>query len=532
MIAIVALTGVTALISSHFPLPAWNAFHSPSAIQSTPVISQQIVDAKLGLNNAHPVVHQPLPKKPPSTSASPVVSGGSAVNGCSLSLSITPNSSTIVSGGSITYKLILKNNGQSTCQNTSYSFYYSANEKYISATPKPSASNYYWRIGTLNPGAEYNATLSTQHDGPIEENKIKNEACATADNAYADACVDTIISVGTDNLSTPVAPQQTTQASATTPTLVHTTSSAPIPVTHTCTLVPGKEFGIWVWDSPLQMSATKMDQVILFAQQNCINAMYITIDDYLKIAALPSSANKNAQAQTYFAALNYFITQAHKAGIAVDVEGGASNWANTNNRWKGYALIDFVKQYNQQYPDAKIRALQYDVESYLLPSYENNKSSTLTSFVAFIDSSAAKMQSADAGFSVVIPHFYDSTQKWTPPIFYNGKTAYTFTHLLNVLQQKPDSTIIIMSYRNFFDGSDGVQGLSIPELTESSKQPFSTKVIIAQEVGDVSPSYVTFYGMSKSDYLDAVHTIYSRFEGFSSFKGVSTNYLDPFMQLQ
>ena len=142
------------------------------------------------------------------------------------------------------------------------------------------------------------------------------------------------------------------------------------------------------------------------------------------------------------------------------------------------------------------------------------------------------MQQTDAGFSVVIPHFYDSLQKWTPAVSYQGKTAYTFTQLLRVMEKKKGSTITIMAYRDFFEGTNGTREVSEAEIREASNGGYSTKIIVAQETGNVDPDYVTFYGQPKSDLYGALDGIYSIFGSYVNFGGVAVHYLDTFLSME
>lgn len=448
-------------------------------------------------------------------------------NGCSLEFSITSDRKDILPGGEINYKIAARNVGNEKCSNTTFSLYYSDNEVFVSSDVKPYASNYYWKMGDLAPSGEYLLNLVTRHNANSDNMVVSTEGCLTADNSTGDACSTSTVLVSKDSVgsSTTTIVSKVVDVVKAVPAVVPTIASTPVPSTD-------KEFGVWVWDSPMQMTPEKVANVLSSAKINGMNVVYVTVDDYLKIYSLSDGVDKTKKTQEYFTALNNIIVSAKKMNINIDVEGGWSDWAIPANRWKGYALIGFVDQYNKQYPNEKIHAFQYDVEPYLLPSYEKNKAKTLTDFVEFIDVSTQKMKSVDSNFSVVIPHFYDYTQKWTPLLTYNGTKNYTFTHLLNVLENKPGSTIIIMSYRNFFDGPGGTKELSLPEITESSSGHYSTKIVIAQETGNVSPAYVTFYGYSKSAYLDAVNVIYAFFGGYSNFNGVATHYLDTFEKLK
>ena len=511
IIVIFAVTASALFLLSH-------STHNITAIfgtvTTTHILSQQTIDEKLGMDKINQLTKpETVTKNISIKTATPLAE--KFIIGCYLSFILKPSADTITRGGHILYEIIIKNIGGTICRNTSYSFYYSSYEKYISAIPRPTISNYYWNIGVLAPGAKYHSHIETHSNLSTNETFLQNEACATSDNVITDICVNNTINISDK------------KTILTTPTTLNQINTSVL-----YTPPARKEFGVWIWRSPIQMSTRMAKQLITTAKQNGINAIYITIDDYLKTTTFQNEDKKNGAVTAYFAKLNQFIIEAHAQNITVDVEGGAPDWAEPKNKWKGYALIDFVKHYNARYPDAKIRALQYDVESYLLPEYASNKTSVLTSFVSFINTSVTKMRGVNAGFSVVIPHFYDSAQKWTPPIVYNGKTAYVFTQLLHILGRKKTSTLILMSYRNFFYGNNGVQALSTPELTESSNKSYTTKIVIAQETGNVNPSYVTYFGESKSDYLHVVKLIYSRFKNFPSFQGVATDYLTPFLKLR
>ncbi|MEK7066368.1 MAG: hypothetical protein AAB965_02225, partial [Patescibacteria group bacterium] len=443
-----------------------------------------------------------------------------------LSFSFTPDAKVISVGGVINYKASLKNIGSGVCDSSSFSVYYSDMEKFKSSTVKPSASDYYWTAGNLQVGQEYAVSISTVHNGDTSSDQISNEACATAYNG-TDACVQNLIFVGSGTSSnsslsassSSVASSASASSAGTgksSSSLTYSSSSfskssifSSLPISSISSSVSGgfvppkgKEFGTWIWNSPKEMNDNYVSELLHAVSENGMNSAYVTIDDYLNISILPEGKSKDDAKKSYFESLARLIVLANSLGVAIDVEGGAKDWAIAENRWKGYALIDFVKEYNQKYPNAKVRNFQYDVEPYLLSSYENNKSSALKTYVEFIDASVVRMQSADAGFSIVIPHFYDAGQKWTPFISYNGKTTDTFSHLLDILNRKSGNTILIMAYRNFFEGNNGTRQISEYEVKQASFGNNTTNIIVAQETGNVDPSYVTFYGFSRSEFLD------------------------------
>lgn len=437
-------------------------------------------------------------------------------SGCSLRFSLIPARKAVEPNGMISYTLTLANQGSDTCQNVSLSDYYTDKEHFISSNPSPTASDYYWNIGNLSPGVSKEIDIVTQvlvGDG----DQVESSACVAADNSK-DVCTGNVVFVQRG---------ASLDDSSTGTQLIQKITGAIWGV-----LFGQKEFGIWVWDSPLKMTSAEEGKILQVSKQNGFNVIYVTVDDYISITQIPDAADRANRTITYMQNLANFIQAAHNAGIQVDVVGGDKDWAEPENRWKGYALIDFVKQYNLAHPSETIRALQYDVEPYLLSGYEGNKKKELTNYVEFIDESVTRMQSVPAKFSIVIPHFYDDVQNWTPVVSHNGKNQYTFNHLLEILQRKPGSEVIIMAYRNFFDGNNGAKQVSETEINEATKGKYSTKIIIAQETGDVSPSYVTFYDYPKSALFNSLNQINIYFGRYQNFGGTAVHYFDSFVKLQ
>ncbi len=466
--------------------------------------TQEVIDTKLGISNLHPT-HMPRPTVP--VVATPTTS----IEGCGLLVTAMLTDSADPSH--VQTSISITNRGSESCRNVSISAYYPDGEVFVSASPAPTASNYYWALGDITSGSARTITLITQR----EEQSDPLELCATSDNG-GDVCAMRGHSTG--GVAVPIPNTSQPKPVATLPSVTTPGAVSVAPA--------GRENGIWVWEKVTDMTAVEQAQVLSAISTQKFTSVYVTIDNYLEIAALPAGESREASLKAYAKDLSNFIVLAHGRGIAVDVEGGWKDWAKKESRWKGYALIDFVTYYNTAYPSAKVRALQYDVEPYLLDEYEDNKAEVLTDFVEFIAESTTRMQNNDAALSVVIPHFYDSAQRWTPQVVYNGQSAHTVTHLLTILEKKKGSTIVIMSYRNFFDGSDGVEGISNAELREASTQ-FSTKVVIAQETGNVSPEYVTFFGKSRQDMMS---TIYSQFSSYKNFGGIATHYYDSYFDLR
>ena len=142
------------------------------------------------------------------------------------------------------------------------------------------------------------------------------------------------------------------------------------------------------------------------------------------------------------------------------------------------------------------------------------------------------MKDSDLYFSVVVPDFYDEKDDFTPKFSYNGKKESAFKHLLNILEKKENSSIIIMSYRNFAEGDDGSIEVSNNEMQTAKKGKYDTKIIIAQETGDFPPPYITFHNTSKKYFDNELKKINNTFDDHPSFGGIAVHYVNAFLALR
>ena len=427
------------------------------------------------------------------TTKNVVVKAASIKTGCNLSIS----ENSIENSTRLIYTIKLSNQGNTSCVNSSLSAYYDDSLNFISSLPKTTASNYYWQLGKINPGEvkTINITLEMSDSKTLG---IDTQVCATADDA-TDACTNTIKNVTKSNIAS-------------------TVKKVP-----TLTAVPNTnlEYGSWVWVSPVLMSQDYMRKIVDGASANGINVLYVTIDDYLE-----TDNEKN-----YTDAIERFVRIAKEKNITVDLEAGWRDWAQVNNRQKAFKIVDFVIKYNNTHLD-KIRAIQYDIEPYLLSTYENNKVGSLKDFISLLDETVTRLGNNSLAFSVVIPHFYDNKQAWTPEINYKGKSEHAFDHVLKIMDKRLNSKIIVMAYRNTAEGEDGTINLSNTEIEEASKKDRKTKIIIGQESGDVEPNYVTFFSLPKADYIKQKHIITNNFKEKSGFGGIAIHYIDSLLDLK
>ncbi len=289
------------------------------------------------------------------------------------------------------------------------------------------------------------------------------------------------------------------------------------------------ENGTWLWTPTLQITPEYRDKIIKGAVDNSINTIYVSIDSYLDIFVMPNGKEKDEAKEKFDSILRDFIQVANKNGIKVDAEAGWQNWAEPGNSYKANVVLDYVINFNKRNKE-KFRGFQYDVEVYLLPEYFENREKTLSNFLSLINQTVTILNNTDLQFSVVVPEFYDGTLDETPSFNYRGKKAYPIEHLLSILDRRARSKIIVMSYRNFSQGKDGSIDVSTNEILTANK--YNTKVVLAQETGDVPPPYITFYGKSKNEYEEQVKLLEDEFINEKSYGGLATHYINAFMELK
>jgi hypothetical protein len=292
-----------------------------------------------------------------------------------------------------------------------------------------------------------------------------------------------------------------------------------------------KECGSWVWTPVLRMTPEYMESILAGAQENRIDAIYVSVDSYLDIFVMKDGAEKRELKEKFSKILEDFIIRANQKGIAVDAEAGWQNWAEEGNEYKAFAIVDFVKNFNAARQN-KFRGFQYDVESYLLNSYKKNPAPVLKNFVRLVDLTENFIGTSALRFSVVVPDFYDKKDKTTPRFSYNNKKDFVLGHLFKILDERADSSLIVMSYRNFADGKDGAIEVSENEMRTAKRNARNTKIIIAQETGNVLPPYITFHDTSKKYFSEQIEKINSAFDSRSNFGGIAIHYVNAFLALK
>lgn len=293
-----------------------------------------------------------------------------------------------------------------------------------------------------------------------------------------------------------------------------------------------EERGSWIWTPTLQMTDFYMNTILDEARRNHVNVMYMSIDSYLDIFIMPKGLERERKKAVFIEKVRTFIKLANQKGIEVDAEAGWQNWAEEGHEYKGLAIVNFVKNFNKENPE-KFRGFQYDVEPYLLPEFVEDPEGVLRRFISLIDKTEKFIGNDSLRFSVVVPDFFDEKDKMTPKFSYNSsRKASAFKHLLNILDRREKSSVIVMSYRNFAEGADGSIEVTQNEMSTARKGRHVTRVIVAQETGDVPPPYITFHNTSKNHFEQEISKINNAFSLSPNFGGLAIHYINAYLELK
>ncbi len=304
-----------------------------------------------------------------------------------------------------------------------------------------------------------------------------------------------------------------------------------ISVINKTSVLKDKEYekGTWLWTPIPQLTEKYSDSIISGAVKYGIKNIYLSIDSYLDIYIMPDGDEKIAKRAEFDKKIEYFIKKANDNGITVDAEAGWRNWAEDGNTYKALATLNYALKFNKEHT-VKFRGFQYDVEPYLLDEYKENKAKILKNFLNLVNQTVSMLNNKDLELTVVIPEFYDGSNGETPKFLYNGKSKYASEHLLSILDRREGSKVIIMSYRNFTKGIDGSIDISKDEINSANEH--KTKIIIAQETGDVEPPYITFHNTNKKYFNRQKTELDKAFMRDKSYGVVAIHYINAFLDLK
>lgn len=282
---------------------------------------------------------------------------------------------------------------------------------------------------------------------------------------------------------------------------------------------------IYEWRS-LKHDANTSDAFFKGLQQDGVKQIYLNISDSVDIAQLANGEEKGKQRIAYRELLRNYVLKARKYGISVMGLTGDKSWSEPEDRYLAFIALDEVLSYNRSVIEKeRLRGLQYDIEPYNLDIFPGNETSIITNYLDTVkalkdrvDSLPKNERSFNLAFA--LPYWFDGENGNIPEVTYGSKTAYPFYHVADILRSLPNSTVILMAYRNAPEGENGTIALVSKEFAYT-KQQRNLKLVVAQETVNVDPSTITFYGMSKKALYTAMDQVSRKWIRTGSFGGLA-----------
>jgi len=294
---------------------------------------------------------------------------------------------------------------------------------------------------------------------------------------------------------------------------------------------------VWDWSNVLNKDASQLQSTSDFLYLHQINTVYLDAGRYADLSATKSSNERNDLDAAYVR----YISALAKRHVKVYAAAGDSSWSNRDKWQQPAAVLANVERYNMANPSAKFAGIEYDVESYNQPGFDTGsqtvKSLVLGDYLDMADYLASLagdyMQKADHSFDIgfTIPYWYDNENSNIPSVNWNNQTGPELFHLLDRLNKLPHSNVVVMAYRNAASGNDGVVAHARTEVDYASAKAPNVAVIIGQEVNDVQPAKITYYGKSSTELSSQFKTVEDEFKASDSFGGIAINDLAGYTQL-
>jgi hypothetical protein len=283
---------------------------------------------------------------------------------------------------------------------------------------------------------------------------------------------------------------------------------------------------VYLWQSPLDMPVTQMNEDLSFVSSKGMNTIYLDISDYIDFYEQKDSPARVQKLDALHSSLQTFVGLATEKGLVVHALAGNKKWGFSDYAYIQTKFLDFINDYNSSVSEnQKIKGMQFDVETYNDPDFNKNKKDALDQYLLSLRATVKYYMVKKYNFKLgyTVPYWFDNENNNIPLITYKKKSAPIIYHMFDTLNKISKSYVVIMDYRNTVDGTDGSVAHAQNEVTYASKYAKHVKIIIAQETTDVEPAKITFYNHMSEDFLNALLRINKTFQPYSVYDGIAVN---------
>ncbi len=266
---------------------------------------------------------------------------------------------------------------------------------------------------------------------------------------------------------------------------------------------------VWDWSNIQTKKPKALQDMASFMHMHQLNAVYVDIGIYADILNGQDTQRRTSDRQKLETAIDAYVTAMQERGIRVFAAAGDTSWSDGDKQRIPLGILAFVQEYNTHHRDAQLAGMEFDIESYNQEGFstgsETVKSLVLVDYLTMADRLVQANgeyvnkthQKLELGFAV--PYWFDNENGNIPSVTWGEKTGPVLFHLMDRLNSLPQSNIVVMAYRNAARGNDGVIAHARTEVDYARLKAPRVRVIIGQEVNDVEPAKITYYGDTRTE---------------------------------
>lgn len=264
---------------------------------------------------------------------------------------------------------------------------------------------------------------------------------------------------------------------------------------------PTRGMFTWVTSNSTQdplNSNTKQQNLINFCGATATKTNLIFLDMWNYVGAANWTTTKLSN-------IRQFMDAASKSGIEVYALAGNADWG-INQAWVQTNIIRNIKWFNAQAidPSKQFKGIIYDVEY-----WTDNTQTAAVSCPGLCDLMNATRKELDIRVGCFASYYLKDGDGSRATLTYQGKTAQDGEFLVD-----NSDFVVVGAYRNHANDNmtDGAGQISLSDpWYQYAKAPTTgrvTPLYIASETTNVSPSYITYFGFTKTN-MEAQHTLIS-----------------------
>lgn len=273
-----------------------------------------------------------------------------------------------------------------------------------------------------------------------------------------------------------------------------------------------KPLSSWLWSSPDMISGNETVKMLNQARKMHIDTVYVDISKYVDIIS------SDSEVENYSVSLALFNATAAAKKIKVQALAGHPDWSQPDEQYLPLEIVSFVNKFNSKYPESRFSGIQFDIEFWNRPGFNENSLSEYQFFQELADDVISQHKSL----------FPDLPLGFAVPFWTENELTFPLAQKLSVL---PESYLVVMAYRNYAQGSDGTIEIIKDEFDYFSRNRLPTKLFIGQETTDVQPVKITFFGQTHKHLDTEINSIYKHFSSQPNFGGFAIHDLPGFIAL-